>query len=161
MEKHFIKTCSILLVIVLLANMLPMSIFAEKFQESITNTETATEDSVAEEVVPEDVHVVTEITENRTEYSKEFLLSNGLYMATVYADPVHYETEAGWEEINNTLKMNADGTYSNTAGVWDVTFPNQLNKNAHISIKKDSPPPKLHRFLVPYPPVHKTSQISS
>ena len=32
MEKHFIKTCSILLVIVLLANMLPMSIFAEKFQ---------------------------------------------------------------------------------------------------------------------------------
>ena len=143
MEKHFLKACSMLLVIVLLVNMLPMSVFAAKFQDSITDMETEAltaepiTEATQEDLVPEDAYVVAELTENRTEFSKEFLLSNGLHMAMVYADAVHYETESGWEEIDNTLKANADGTYSNTAGPWDVTFPEQLGEDESITIEKD------------------------
>ena len=140
MEKHFLKTCSILLVIVLLVNMLPMGVFAEKIRENATGIESAAEEPMQEapeEIVPEDAYVVAEIAENRSAFSKEFLLSNGLHMAMVYADAVHYETENGWEEIDNRLTANPDGTYSNTAGVWDITFPAQLSKNESIFIKKD------------------------
>ena len=140
--KQFFRVCSIGLVLTMLINMLPMSVFAEDFQASLTDTEattenTAVEETTTEEITPEDAYVVSEITENRTEYSKEFLLSNGLHMATVYADAVHYETENGWAEIDNTLKANADGTYSNTAGVWEVSFPNQLSQSESVIIEKD------------------------
>ena len=42
MEKHFLKACSMILVIALLANMLPMSVFAEKLQEITADTEIVT-----------------------------------------------------------------------------------------------------------------------
>jgi hypothetical protein len=58
-------------------------------------------------------------------------------MAVVYNDPVHYEQDGQWVEIDNTLKAQLNGTYTNTAGVWDVSFPNQLTQNNRISIAKD------------------------
>jgi len=145
MKNRFLKLISSLLVMVLLVNMLPLQIFAEEYQRNLTAEQTeestvtpdATTDALPEETSPEDAYVVAEITENRTEYSKEFLMSNGLHMAAVYADPVHYETENGWEEIDNTLKTNTDGSYSNTAGIWDVTFPEQLGANESVTIEKD------------------------
>ena len=84
--------------------------------------------------------IVAEIESKRTEYSKEYLLSNGLHMAAVYADAVHYETEDGWQDIDNTLKLEGTGTsrvYANTAGVWDVQLPYQLTKNNAVTITKD------------------------
>ena len=135
--KKTLSCISLVLVFSLLANMLPFSILAENLQSSTTSSEAMAAQSVVEEIALEEAYVVVEITEKRTEYSKEFLLSNGLHMATVYADAVHYETASGWEEIDNTLKANADGTYSNTAGVWDVTFPEQLGEDESITIEKD------------------------
>ncbi len=58
-------------------------------------------------------------------------------MAAVYPDPVHYEVEGSWEEIDNTLKTNLDGTYTNTAGVWDVRFPQQLTGVKYVTVTKD------------------------
>ena len=133
MKKLFFRICSTILVIVLLVNMLPMSIFAEAFKEGLTTQETVSTSQMQEL----DAHVVAELTDKRTQYAKEFLLSNGLHLATVYADPVHYETEDGWKEIDNTLKVSSDGTLTNTAGVWGVSFPQQLTGNKSISIKKD------------------------
>ena len=142
--KKLLSYISMALVISLLVNMLPMSVLAEKLQEITADTEIVTnateenpEETTQEEIISEDAHVVAEIMENRTEFSKEFLLSNGLHMAMVYADAVHFETESGWEEIDNTLKTNADGSYSNTAGVWDVTFPDQLGEDESVIIEKD------------------------
>ena len=142
--KKLLSYISMALVISLLVNMLPVSVLAEKLQEITADTEIVTnateenpEETTQEEIISEDAHVVAEITEKRTEFSKEFLLSNGLHMAMVYADAVHFETESGWEEIDNTLKTNADGSYSNTAGVWNVTFPDQLGEDESIIIEKD------------------------
>lgn len=89
MCKNWIRMCSMLLVIVMLTNMLPVSAFATGRQSRSEASTTANGATVGEE----DVYVLDEVVQNRTKYSKEFRLSNGLNMATVYASAVHYENE--------------------------------------------------------------------
>ena len=78
MKSGSFRFCSMLLVIALLINMLPMAVFAEKFREDATNTELQ---------VGSVTRVVEEIQENRTEFTKEFLLSSGLHMAVLLSSP--------------------------------------------------------------------------
>ena len=120
---------SIVLVLAMLIQILPMQSFALSTSE---NAATSTE-SV-------DAHVVAEIPEKRTAFSKEFKMSNGLHMAAVYPDAVHYEDNGQWRDIDNTLKSsqkNGMSRYINTAGIWDVSFPQQLSDDQSISITKD------------------------
>ena len=130
MLKRFCKVCSILLVCVLISNMLPMSSFAAELQSSNTSQNTSV-------INDSSVEVLEEVTENRSKYSKEFILSNGLHMATVYAEPVHYEKDGKWEDIDNTLVANIDGTYKNTAGPWEVSFPQSFGSSQAVTITKD------------------------
>ena len=89
-QKRFLKLISTLLSLVLLFQLLPMQIFAAESQsESTASMQEATE-----------AYVVAELTEERTAYSKTFRLSNGLHMATVYTEPVHYEKDGEWAEID-------------------------------------------------------------
>ena len=131
---------STLLVLVMLINMVPVQALGELQSgeigqiggmESITTTPTGSADSA------EPATIVAEIPEGRSEYSKEFLLSNGLHMATVYAEPVHYEKDGKWEDIDNTLVANIDGTYKNTAGPWEVSFPQSFGSSQAITVTKD------------------------
>ena len=135
MKNGFLRICSMILVIVLLVNMLPLQVLA---QEPDTGR---VEQNQIEQIKPEEdvsaERIVEEIPQKRTEFSKEFLLENGLHKVNVYPEAVHYATEKGWEEIDNTLITKADGTITNTAGVWDVSFPQQLSKDKSISIQKD------------------------
>ena len=133
MKSKFLRLCSMVLVLVMLINMLPMSSFAEEYRESLA----AAPEETVETVDTSDAQIVEEIIENRTEFSKEFLLGNGLHMAAVYPDAVHYETDDGWAEIDNTLVAKLDGTYTNTAGVWEVRFPQQLTGAKSVVIEKD------------------------
>lgn len=136
MSKRPLKLCSILLIIAMLVNMLPMQVWGQALastvkapQETINIPITDGEDTQAE--------IIGEITEHRTEFSKEYLLSNGLRMAAVYPDAVHYETAEGWKEIDNTLVAKSDGTYRNKAGNWEVSFPGQLSANGYVTVEKD------------------------
>ena len=120
---------SIVLVLAMLVQMLPMQTFALSTSE---NAATSTESI--------DAHVVAEIPEKRTAFSKEFKMSNGLHMAAVYPDAVHYEDNGQWKDIDNTLKasqVNGKSRYVNSAGIWDVSFPQQLSDNQSVSITKD------------------------
>ena len=131
MTKKFLRICSVLLTLVMLINMFPLNAFAEEY---LTSSPTAVS---AENTNSSNSQIVAEVEEHRTKFSKKFMLSNGLYVSAVYAQPVHYEADGTWKEIDNTLRLSADGTYSNTAGVWDVSFPRQLTKNNAITISKD------------------------
>ncbi len=139
MLKNAIRLCSILLIIALLVNMMPMQVFAQMYQSNASATQDSTvqtaTDTAAE--TSEEAEIVGEVEEKRTEFSKEHILSNGLHMMTLYPDAVHYETENGWEEIDNTLKLSTDGTYTNTAGVWQVSLPQQLSGTKPVTITKD------------------------
>ena len=127
MFKRFLQCISTLLVLVLLVNILPMQALADMQLDATDNVSPVTKENVA---------IVAEITEGRSEFSKEFLLSNGLHMATVYAEPVHYEKDGKWEDIDNTLTLSS-GAYKNTAGPWEVSFPQSFGSNQSISVTKD------------------------
>lgn len=148
MKNRFMKMCSILLVTVLLFNMLPHSVLADMLSGeeppgsivagSLQDvSETVTGNTPTQDANIQEAKVVGEVTAKRTEYTKEFRLSNGLHMAVVYPDAVHYEADNGWEEINNTLTAKADGTIVNTAGIWDISFPQQLSAGKYVAVTKD------------------------
>ncbi|MBE6990005.1 MAG: hypothetical protein E7426_04585, partial [Ruminococcaceae bacterium] len=87
------------------------------------------------------VGIVSEIPEGRDEYQKEYRLRSGVNMAVVYPYAVHYRENGAWAEIDNTLRavQGVEGglAYHNTAGVWDVSLPAQLNTASSIEIEKD------------------------
>lgn len=123
MEKNIRKLLSVVLVLVMLFNMLPLNAFAVE-----TETQPPT-DNTGQEAVSRDVYIVEEIIEERTEYIKQFRMSNGLQMAAVYSSPIHYEENGRWEEIDNTLQLattRSGNAYVNTAGVWQVSFPQNI-----------------------------------
>ena len=135
MKKMFLKLCSSLLCLILLVNMLPMSIFAEEFQQNLAQKETIT---TTEEIISaKPTQIVNEIPEKRTKYAKEYMLNNGMRMAVVYPDAVHYQKDGKWQEIDNTLTSKTIGVLTNTAGSWEVSFPQQLTKAKKITIEKD------------------------
>ena len=94
MNSKFLRICSMILTIVMVFNMLPMQalgemVFTEEQTISATNESISADATVTNSTAS--AEIVEEIEENRTEYTKEFKLSNGLHMAVVYGDPVHYE----------------------------------------------------------------------
>lgn len=137
MNGRWLKWCSFLLALCMVVNMLPMSGFAaELTTEEKIIVPNFKEPIQIEPVQSEPVLEAEEILERRTEYTKDFQLNNGLYMTVVYPDAVHYETENGWTEIDNTLVVR-NGAYKNTAGQWEVSLPQQMTADANISITKD------------------------
>ena len=135
MFKQFLRCVSTLLVLVMLVNMVPVQALGELQTGEIGQISGT--DQIATPETAEPAVIVAEIPDGRSEYSKEFLLSNGLHMATVYAEPVHYEKDGKWEDIDNTLVADLDGTYKNTAGPWEVSFPQSFGSSQSISVTKD------------------------
>lgn len=89
MTNRFMRLCSLLLVAVLLANMLPMGSLAQEYRESLT----ADSEVTKQETVTAKTEITEEVISKRSEFSKEFKLSNGLHMAVVYPEAVHYEAD--------------------------------------------------------------------
>ena len=109
MKKLWFRLCSLVLTITLLANMLPLSVFAQQNQDS-TTLQTATEpmeliDATASQTsgaVATQGNIIEENIAGRTEFSKSFLLDNGTSLAVIYDSAVHFEEEGQWVEIDNT-----------------------------------------------------------
>ena len=142
MKSRPIKFCCLLITMALLLQMLPVQVLgmqhAETAQENLLS-EQITKDDLAEASLAE-ASIVEEIVEKRTQFSKEFLLSNGLCLAVVYPEAVHYEKNNAWEEIDNTLKAvgtGENGIFTNTAGAWQVTFPQQIGTEKAVTITRD------------------------
>ena len=78
---------------------------------------------------PEESKIVKELTNERTENSKEFLLEDGTKMIAQYNEPVHYKDSKGkWVEYNNTLSEDK------TASPDDAGDSSYTNKNSDISV---------------------------
>lgn len=150
MSKMIRQFLSIVLVLVLVVNILPLNAFAsdemdvgdaaqDNTSNDISSIGTASE-SNALEVYTEAAEVVEEDLSKRGEFYKEFLLSNGMRLAAIYPTSIHYEEDGQWKEIDNTLTamvVNGQPAYSNTAGLWQVRFPQQLTGSNAISITKN------------------------
>ena len=95
---------------------------------------------------PEESKIVKELTGERTENSKEFLLEDGTKMIAQYNEPVHYKDSKGkWVEYNNTLSVDktaspdeaGDSSYTNKSSDISVNLSNKAKSKNMISLQSD------------------------
>ena len=129
------KTLSMILVLTLLVSVIPLQVYAIA-GDALAST--ITDDAVVSLQEPlATQRVVEEDESRRSEFSKEFVLNNGLRLATVYPSAIHYEDNGTWKDIDNTLIAaisDGESVYTNTAGRWNICFPQSLSGNNMIGI---------------------------
>lgn len=77
----------------------------------------------------EEAVLVQELENERSLYSKQYLLSDQSRAIVLYTDPVHYETESGTlAEIDNSLMQTSRG-YTNVANSYKVWFFQDKEEN--------------------------------
>ncbi len=109
MRKPFGKCLSLLLVVALLIQLLPTTIFA-------TESETTADPNVTDDAMSgyadelesienpaSSVTILFEEESLREESVKHFRMDDGSYIAVQYGTPVHYEEDGKWVEYDNTL----------------------------------------------------------
>ena len=131
------KIVSLLLAAIFCLYLVPVEVVAAELKTTAQKVQST---DVINFQTTEGADIVSEIVSSRDKYQKEFLLSNGQHLLTVYPTAVHYEDGNGqWQEIDNTLKtasINGKTAYHNTAGVWDVTLPSSLSGTDAVSISR-------------------------
>ena len=135
MFRKIRKLLSALLVLALVVQLVPSQCFASGTSVLLDTANNDviinTEDSISHsQVVGEDIS-------RRDEFYKEFVLTGGLRLASVYPEAVHFEKDGLWEEIDNTLVSDGSGGYTNRAGAWSVRFPSLLSASEAISVSRD------------------------
>ena len=113
MKKKFkftARVISVILSVLLFADILPLQTFAADIAESRNisesgmslNSETVEMDNTDEK---EDSPVIQgEVKDKRDKYTKTFRMSDGSYQVVQYTSPVHFKGENGsWEDYDNSL----------------------------------------------------------
>ena len=122
-QKLFKHVLPIILSAVLVFSALPMSVSAQ-------NEST---DKVASKIV-------REVTELREESVKHFLCEDGSYIAATYSQPVHYQVNGSWVEIDNSLQLSGkvisaagEPTYTPKAADTAVSIPRSFTGGQQIT----------------------------
>lgn len=130
MKKNniFIKLLATILTITIIIGLFPATVFAEEINESqlMKNTEFET---LEQEKSP----IVGEITEKRDETTKVFERQDGTFTAVVTSDPIHYEENGEWIEIDNTLSQ-SNGIITNKNNSFSVELPTEMNDGETVSL---------------------------
>ena len=122
---------------------LPVEVYASTLPEK-ENNYSSFNNIVGEN--PEESKIVKELTGERTENSKEFLLEDGTKMIAQYNEPVHYKDSKGkWVEYNNTLSEDktaspdeaGDSSYTNKSSDILVNLSNKAKSKNMISLQSD------------------------
>ena len=122
---------------------LPVEVYASTLPEK--ETQYSSFDNVVGEN-PEESKIVKELTNERTENSKEFLLEDGTKMIAQYNEPVHYKDSKGkWVEYNNTLSEDktsspdeaGDSSYTNKSSDISVNLSNKAKSKNMISLQSN------------------------
>ena len=140
--KMLLSTVSVLLCI-LIGFTLPTQVFAQNLPKSeealmANNPQEAGNYSVG--------NIVGEVTDKREEYSKQFRLDDGSYMAVSYAQPVHFKNSNGkWEEYDNSLidQISSSATedeinsneYTNKRSDIKINYSKKSKENNMVKIK--------------------------
>lgn len=144
------KILSFALVLVLVFQMMPVSVFAEEIRKLdnesiiIVGEEEAVEGEIIQEFEQGEYSaddVLWEIESKRTATEKHFQLRGGTSLAVSYAYPVHYMDEDGvYREIDNTLELyNADGTLSDEPVISGLISGDELIADASEPDLVDTP----------------------
>ena len=142
--KILLKAVAFSLAIMFVVEILPMSTLATEI-----NNREILENSVVEAAEEYSPEIVGEVESLRDEYTKHFRREDGSFVAAVYNEPVHYQKNGEWKEIDNTPKVNTsavseassfstvnDAKYIVSETSTPVTFPNDI-RTGEITISKD------------------------
>ena len=113
-EKEIsMKKLSKAISIILCLSLLP-SLGIEAFAATDNGEETSASFESVHGESQEVGNIVKELTEERTQFTKEFLLDDGTKMLAQYAQPVHFQNEKKeWVDYDNTLDNNLKNKNSN------------------------------------------------
>lgn len=82
-------------------------------------------------------YVLMELEDQREASVKHFLMSDNSVRAVVYAQPVHYEEDGKWENIDNSLQYQEESeNYINTANDFQVRFAEETGMEEFIQIRQ-------------------------
>ena len=142
----FSKFLSIFLAILMVLYVIPMSVFAE-IRELATTDDNAEDYVIDPGSVPEDsAEVYGELNDKRSSDAKHFKMSDGSYVLVQYPENVHFKSENGYIEYDNTLEYTKaenendfDG-YKPVASDIDVKIASSANaeKLVELSYQKYS-----------------------
>lgn len=100
----------------------------------------SSENTGAAEKVTEITHgeavVQNEQTEKRTQFTRQFLLSDGSFLINSYSMPVHYKKNGRWKEINTTLVKKNATAYKTKSTSLGITVAKRANTKAEVTWKR-------------------------
>ena len=126
---RFTRLLSLILVLAMLIQMMPVQSFAASTGSSAVDVSSGQPTTT----------VVGEVEDLREEDTKHFRLSDGSFIAVSYGMPIHYENEDGnWEDIDNTIVQNSEtSTYQLNREDAVVSFANALTNGTVLTTSKD------------------------
>ncbi|MBE6579294.1 MAG: DNRLRE domain-containing protein [Ruminococcaceae bacterium] len=148
MKTTTTRLLSVLLCLAMIFVTIPHSILAQ-----ISETLNDTTDAEATETVAQDVYVLGEVIDNRTETSKTFRMSDGSFIAADYGQVIHYAGEDGtWTDYDNTLTFSEASArdvddmagYGNTGSDLRIKLANNSNSNNLVKLTMGNYKISLH-----------------
>ncbi|MBQ8767460.1 MAG: DNRLRE domain-containing protein, partial [Clostridia bacterium] len=144
--KFFTKILSVFLTILLVFQIIPQSLISavaetfSSYEDEFVVDENFEENNETEQ---KDLTIIGEDISRRESNVKHYIMSDHSIMAVTYSQPVHYEENGEWVDINNTLSLedakdseDVDG-YSNASNDIKVKFAKKADSKKLITIKKD------------------------
>lgn len=83
--------------------------------------------------------ILRELTEKRDQCVKHFRMNEKGVAAAVYPEPVHYEENGGWKEIDNRLESETEEgreIFTNKASDMKVRFASEAGDGDLVSVEK-------------------------
>ena len=103
--KRFRAVLAVILVAVMLVQMTIVAFAEPTSQNDSVITEPVVTEPVIENESEQEAQIIAELTDERQEYEKRFMLSNGSMMAVQYDLPVHYlDDDGNWIQYNNRMQ---------------------------------------------------------
>lgn len=113
MRKRWLKTISMLLILVMSMQLIPAQVLAAWGEAEAATLETATSGRADAPAAT----AVSEVTALREETVKHFRMSDGSYRAVQYGTPVHYLSGGAWQDYDNSLSYDSEqGLYISRNG---------------------------------------------
>lgn len=86
-----------------------------------------------------DASITGELTSKRTKFTKQYLLSDGSFLANSFSMPVHYKKNGKWKEIDTTLvSTKSKKNYKTKSTSLGITVAKKANQKAEITWKRGS-----------------------
>jgi RHS repeat-associated protein len=138
--KSATRILSVFIAILMVLYIVPMSVFAE-IREITTpkGSDETTSESRSETIRA--LTVLGEVTDKRTSTTKTFRMSDESYVAVQYGTQIHYETNEGYVEYDNSLKYvdsknnNDISGYKAVSTDFDLTFAANLNDDSLVTVR--------------------------